>query len=249
MELHLFRDKKKVTTDFNTLMNQDSTLNEPNEHQKAMKDEVDYDQWSKEELIQKIKELSARSEGSPGTSSHQDPSEFPTPKPPTSKKLRKDQDPTPKYKRADFSRCPSRRIALKVAYFGWTYHGLAAQQEFPNTIENHLFQALEKSKLVPTRDPEIIKWSKCGRTDKGVSSFDQVFGVTVKSRGIPVDQQTPWEGINSITPTQYDQEDWTDDKEYSYVTMLNAHLPHDIRVLAWSPVSSTFDARFSCIGR
>ena len=231
-----------MTTDCHVPMDEDSSFIED---PKTQNQDRDYETWSRDELIQRIRELSSSGQTqSPVPSSHPDsPS-----KSPLSKKLKKDQNSIPNYKRADFRQCPSRRIALKVAYFGWSYHGLAAQQEFSNTIENHLFEALEKAKLIPNRDPEVIKWSKCGRTDKGVSSFDQVFGVTVKSRGIPADQQTPWEGINSVFPSQQDAL-WTDDKEYSYVTMLNAHLPHDIKVLAWSPVGSTFDARFSCIGR
>jgi len=36
------------------------------------------------------------------------------------------------------------------------------------------------------------------------------------------------------------------DIEFHYVDMLNRVLPSTIRILAWSPVDSTFDARFSC---
>lgn len=35
-------------------------------------------------------------------------------------------------------------------------------------------------------------------------------------------------------------------EEIDYVTMLNHHLPADIRVLGWCPVPVEFDARFSC---
>lgn len=38
-------------------------------------------------------------------------------------------------------------------------------------------------------------------------------------------------------------------KELQYMTILNKLLPKDIRVLAWSPVNPTFDARFDCTHR
>jgi tRNA pseudouridine38/39 synthase len=37
--------------------------------------------------------------------------------------------------------------------------------------------------------------------------------------------------------------------EMPYITLLNRQLPPTIRILAWSPVSSTFSSRFSCIWR
>jgi tRNA U38,U39,U40 pseudouridine synthase TruA len=37
--------------------------------------------------------------------------------------------------------------------------------------------------------------------------------------------------------------------ELPYLTILNGCLPHDIRILSWSPVHENFDARFSCIWR
>jgi tRNA pseudouridine38/39 synthase len=37
--------------------------------------------------------------------------------------------------------------------------------------------------------------------------------------------------------------------EHDYARILNRILPSSIRILAWSPVSERFDARFSCLGR
>lgn len=94
----------------------------------------------------------------------------------------------------DPSKYSTRFIALKFAYLGQRYNGL----EFhPNnktplpTVEEELWKALNKARLVfPTPnlllrpdDPnwEGCEYSKCGRTDKGVSAFGQVVGIRVRS--------------------------------------------------------------------
>lgn len=111
------------------------------------------------------------------------------------------QSPTRKPKNArvnrdfDPSKYSTRFIALKFAYLGQRYNGL----EFhPNnktplpTVEEELWKALNKARLVfPTPNallgPDEPNWegceySKCGRTDKGVSAFGQVIGVRVRSQ-------------------------------------------------------------------
>ncbi|CAD6578698.1 MAG: hypothetical protein ASARMPRED_008807 [Alectoria sarmentosa] len=94
----------------------------------------------------------------------------------------------------DPSKYSTRLIALKFAYLGQRYNGL----EFhPNnktplpTVEEELWKALNKARLVfPTSNPllgpdepnwEGCEYSKCGRTDKGVSAFGQVIGIRVRS--------------------------------------------------------------------
>ena len=94
----------------------------------------------------------------------------------------------------DPSKYTTRFIALKFAYLGQRYNGL----EFhPNnetslpTVEEELWKALSKARLVfPTPNPllgpdepnwEGCEYSKCGRTDKGVSAFGQVIGIRVRS--------------------------------------------------------------------
>lgn len=100
----------------------------------------------------------------------------------------------------DPSKYSTRFIALKFAYLGQRYNGL----EFhPNnktplpTVEEELWKALNKARLVfPTPNPllapdepnwEGCEYSKCGRTDRGVSAFGQVVGIRVRSSR-PVDQ-------------------------------------------------------------
>lgn len=88
----------------------------------------------------------------------------------------------------------TRLIALKIAYLGGRYNGFEyhANNETPcPPIEEELWKALNKARLIfPTPNPHLpagdVNWegcdfSKCGRTDKGVSAFGQVVGVRVRS--------------------------------------------------------------------
>ena len=94
----------------------------------------------------------------------------------------------------DPSKYTTRLIALKFAYLGQNYNGLEyhANNKTPlPTVEEELWKALNKAKLVlPTPNPllepgepnwEGCEYSKCGRTDKGVSAFGQVVGIRVRS--------------------------------------------------------------------
>eukprot|EP00026_Physarum_polycephalum_P008235 Phypoly_transcript_08314.p1 GENE.Phypoly_transcript_08314~~Phypoly_transcript_08314.p1 ORF type:complete len:505 (+),score=101.49 Phypoly_transcript_08314:107-1516(+) len=79
----------------------------------------------------------------------------------------------------DMSKYHKRHIALKVAYIGWDYHGFASQENTLNTIEGQLFAALQKTCLITTR--EESHYTRCGRTDKGVSAFGQVIALHLRS--------------------------------------------------------------------
>lgn len=68
--------------------------------------------------------------------------------------------------------CHKRHILLKLYYLGWDYSGFATQENSGNTIEHHLFAALQKVCLIECR--ETSNYHRCGRTDKGVSAFSQV---------------------------------------------------------------------------
>ncbi|CAK5012559.1 unnamed protein product [Meloidogyne enterolobii] len=67
----------------------------------------------------------------------------------------------------DFSRYPKRRIAIMFLYLGWDYDGLVKQENTLNTVEQTLFNALVRTKLIESE--ENCEWTRCGRTDKGVS--------------------------------------------------------------------------------
>ena len=116
-----------------------------------------------------------------------------------------------------------------MAYDGEHHAGLAIQQGQVTplaTVEACLLDALATCRLIVTRDLEALEFSRCGRTDRGVSAAGQVIALNVRSNG----------GGDDAT-------------ELPYLAMLNRSLPRTIHVLAWSPVDLTFDARFSCTAR
>ena len=96
------------------------------------------------------------------------------------KKHRKNYIKKPK-KQLDFDEQPQVRIALKFAYLGMDYKGLAVQANVDETIENRIFEALRKIFLV---DPEgamyKCRYARCGRTDKGVSALGNVCSLFVR---------------------------------------------------------------------
>uniref|UniRef100_A0A2A4K4U0 Pseudouridine synthase I TruA alpha/beta domain-containing protein n=1 Tax=Heliothis virescens TaxID=7102 RepID=A0A2A4K4U0_HELVI len=131
----------------------------------------------------------------------------------------------------DFSKCHFRRVFLRILYFGWDYNGLAVQEDTNQTIEHHLFHALTKSCLIQKR--EMSGYHRCGRTDKGVSSFGQVISISLRSKFPPSEQSTQ-EAI---------------DNELEYCKILNRLLPKDIKVVAWMPIPDDlpeYSARFDC---
>ncbi|XP_060679018.1 tRNA pseudouridine(38/39) synthase [Hemiscyllium ocellatum] len=132
----------------------------------------------------------------------------------------------------DFSQHGRRRVALRLAYLGWGYQGFASQENTPNTVEERLFEALLKTRLVESR--QNANYHRSGRTDKGVSAFGQVISLDVRSnqRG-----EAGAEGPEGLAG------------ELRYTHMLNRVLPADIRALAWAPAGRDFSARFSCLHR
>ncbi len=146
-----------------------------------------------------------------------------------------------------------RQIALGVLYLGHSYHGLAAAvahapstprstdsvaldtncsvagHDAIPTIEGELFKALDGTKLLPPGGRSASNFSRCGRTDAGVSALGQVVSLKVRSKA-KVDEEVP-----------------SMQDELDYIRMLNAVLPDDIRVTGWCPVEEEFSARF-CAG-
>ena len=167
-------------------------------------------------------------------------------------------------------------IALKFAYLGQNYNGLeyAAGNATPQpTIEEALWAALNKGRLILPTDKQAmaagqITWegcdyTKCGRTDKGVSAFGQVVSLRVRSnRPLPGRRKmkrTP----NGVKPNRETNHENMDEEaadvdevespfhpikdEIPYVHIINRLLPLDIRILAWcSDLPEDFSARFSC---
>lgn len=179
-----------------------------------------YNEWSKEDLIKKIEKLEGQDKGNSIVTTN-DGQDIP-------KKKQK--------KQFDFLKYHKRFIALKFGYLGWNYNGLAFQYEptpLP-TVEETILQAMAKAKLISSADPDSCKFSRCGRTDKGVSAMSQVISLVVRSNFDEEDQKNPE----------------NDDKEVAYITILNSILPTDIRITAVClRPPPDFDARFSCLYR
>ncbi|KAK9457328.1 pseudouridine synthase [Dipodascopsis uninucleata] len=179
----------------------------------------DYKFWTKKDLISRIHELE-RAVGSSIEESNL-----------------KVEITKKKEKIFRFNDHPTRFIALRFAYLGWNYNGLNVQStETPlPTVEGMILKALTTCKLIADEnDLEACQFSRCGRTDKGVSALGQVISLRVRSKLLPEMQQDPA----------------NDDLELSYITMLNNLLPPDIRMyqVCLHPPEG-FDARFSCKSR
>jgi tRNA pseudouridine38/39 synthase len=79
---------------------------------------------------------------------------------------------SPPLREFDWSKHGSRRIALRFAYNGAEYSGLASASatDTVRTVESEIFDALIKSRLIPDR--LVTDFSRCGRTDKVFSNED-----------------------------------------------------------------------------
>ena len=132
----------------------------------------------------------------------------------------------------DFSQYRTRYVAMHIMYNGEQYSGLAAQAEGLSTIEGALFDGLTRARLIPPNATwHSLRYSRCGRTDKGVSALGQVVALLLRSKA----------KANEPLPAP--------DAETDLCAALNRHLPLDIRALGWADVPENFSARFSCAYR
>jgi len=194
----------------------------------------------------------------------------------------------------------TRHIALQFSYDGTDYSGFAQNvgKEYDNSVESQLFAALEKTRLLVSPEENGMltesemeeakngqmpkrtasKYSRCGRTDKGVHANGQVVALYLKS-AFPImackaasdDEPGDVLGEDSLPKNSLDcLECFVQPRnnkkkgktvgapttyqrktinEYDYCKILNNVLPPSIRILGWCPVSSEFSARFSCSRR
>lgn len=206
-----------------------------------------YGDWSRNQLLHRIAQLeaAAATKATPPPEPMQPFSE------PGAKRRSKELRPI------DVSAQPCRKIALRFCYDGSHFSGLAAQlQQTPlPTVEETLWEALCTSRLVDVhKGMEGAGWSRCGRTDAGVSAAGQVVALWVRSRR--VDERAL---RTHYEQTRRDPQACEEDApeaihlasgdELPYVTTLNRLLPPSIRVQAWSPVTPSFSARFDCVYR
>lgn len=133
----------------------------------------------------------------------------------------------------DFASYETRFVALQLLYLGHAYDGFARQESSPDTIEARLFAALERTRLLPPGAPwQAIRYSRGGRTDRGVSARGQVVAMDLRSAA----------RAGGALPGP--------EAELDYPALLNRVLPDDIRVTGWcDPRSPDFSARFSASHR
>lgn len=150
----------------------------------------------------------------------------------------------------DVTQYPCRKIALRFSYDGAYYSGLAAQPAptpLP-TVEETIWNALCTARLVNSEGTmEDTGWSRCGRTDAGVSAAGQVIALWVRSRRVDERALRLHDAADGEPPKPEVLD--ADGEELPYVATLNRLLPHLIRIQAWSPVAHTFSARFNCTFR
>lgn len=229
-----------------------------------MAGEINYNNWTKTSLVKRLRDLEEelrRRPAAPVTLSAAADNADLAPGAGAASTTRK---PAKGGRALDPSRYSSRFIALKLAYLGKRYGGFefSATSNQPS-IEEELWKALTKAHLIFPEDERVVQfdcceYSKCGRTDRGVSAFGQVIGLRVRSnRPLPGKRAKRDQGLSSSTGQDAveDEDDgeaetkpFDDVKdEMCYPLVLNRILPDDIRILAWCPSPPpNFSARFSC---
>lgn len=159
-----------------------------------------------------------------------------------------------KLRKGDLSDYSQTHVALKIMYLGARFHGFASDASSQRTVESELFKALEKTRLVRGGRLEA-KYTRCGRTDKGVSANGQVVALLLRSCSkhpnlvnVSVEEDRVAAAISSRSKESQFAE-IRDYQEIDYVGVLNRALPPDIRILGWCYVPFNFSARFSCLSR
>ncbi|KAL5139549.1 tRNA pseudouridine(38/39) synthase [Glycine soja] len=145
----------------------------------------------------------------------------------------------PGYNTRFMSHHSRRYVALKVMYFGKRFYGFASEAQMEPTVESELFKAFEKTRLL-VGDKKESQYSRCGRTDKGVSSVGQVIALFLRSNLKISETNNGNSGV--VLDEQHEG-------EIDYVRVLNRVLPNDIRIMGWCPAPVDFHARFSCLSR
>ncbi|KAG5915606.1 hypothetical protein E4U53_004450 [Claviceps sorghi] len=232
-----------------------------------MSGETNYNSWTKTGLIQRVKELEGelkrRTETARSAVAAVDDGNASRGVPETKKR----KGP-PAKRKMDPSRYSSRFIALKLAYLGKNYGGFEFQAMGNQpSIEEELWKALTKACLIFPQDERVVQfdcceYSKCGRTDRGVSAFGQVVGLRVRSnrplvkKRVKTGEMGGREGRKEQEEQEKAEEEEEEEEEepfddlkdeLCYPRILNRLLPDDIRILAWCPSPpADFSARFSC---
>lgn len=159
----------------------------------------------------------------------------------------------------------TRPVALRLSYDGSRLQGYTSSRPDDDTVERHLFWALETACLIGDRDAS--SYSRSGRTDAGVSADGQVLRIDLRS-AVPREAATVSGGTAPLPANSSDlvevrvrrgrkrtrEEEEEEEaplrvRELDYPRILNGLLPPCVRVLGWDPVPPEFHARFSCTRR
>lgn len=133
--------------------------------------DLDVDSMTQEELIVQVKRLQShvyqlknllRKSQEKNGANTQVPSQPSAAQPEEANENKKSQR---KDRQFDFNKFNKRHVFIKFAYLGWNYHGFTTQEGISNTVEQKIFDALVRTKLIQSR--ETSNYHRCGRTDKG----------------------------------------------------------------------------------
>ena len=220
-----------------------------------------YEQWTHDQLVDRIRHLESQAQALALAQNQENANDQAAQVQPQKQK----QPPKPFDASRYTTRLVALKFAyLGQKYNGLEHH---ANNSTPlPTIEEELWKALVKTRLIsPTprtpeeantyatlsrktfdrwdRDGAEVNWdgceySKCGRTDRGVSAFGQVVGVKLRSNRKKQPEDAQGEEGTAFDDTK---------DELPYIQLLNRVLPPDIRIYAWCPnPPPDFSARFSC---
>jgi tRNA pseudouridine38/39 synthase len=119
-------------------------------------------------------------------------------------------------------------------------------------VEKYIFDALKRTKLIDSI--EECNYSRCGRTDKGVSAFGQVIGATLRSNLPTNAEMIDFDSLDEVHAGQKFRVKMPDGTEKTiteidYPTHINRSLPKDIRVYSVVSAPIDFHARFQARGR
>lgn len=173
-----------------------------------------YRNQSREQLLARIAQLEASNNGQASTSTLTLTAPVDGATQDSEKKKQKVTRPF------DINRYPCRKIALRFSYDGEQYSGLEMQTASGSkdgvaveTVESALWQALSDARIV---DDSVglqgVGWSRCGRTDRGVSAAGQVVAFWARSR--KVDEwplRRVLQRVMDETPIGKDMNESTDD--------------------------------------
>ncbi|KAL3671455.1 hypothetical protein V7S43_003377 [Phytophthora oleae] len=162
--------------------------------------------------------------------------------------------PQKKKKKREFnmSNYTMRAVAVKFLYLGEKYAGFARQDHMPETVERYLLEALVRSKLIESVDD--AGYSRCGRTDRGVSAFGQVVALHMRSNLPATAELLSASSIDDVRPGEKFQVRLASGEEKTltevdYASHINRALPADIRVYSVASCRPEFSARFDCKAR